>query len=76
MFGIYIKSAKLSVGGKIRLARGCGGGKAEDLPGFRRYDGLRLERVPGREVVFVGSIFGTELIEVVFGEECPVSNLP
>lgn len=68
--GIDIESGELAVMGKVGLARGGGSGEPHDdvaAVAVDGDDGVRVEGIEIREIVFGGAVFGAELVKVVVG---------
>jgi len=74
--GIDIEGGELAVAGKVGFVRGSSGGEAVDDVAGGGDDGVGLEGIGVREIVFVGAVFGAEIVEIAGGEDSGVALLP
>ena len=62
--------------GQIGVARGSGGGEADDGIFFDGHNGAQLRRVGVGKVVMRGAVFRAKLIEIFGGKKLAVGLLP
>lgn len=74
--GIDIEGGELAVVGKVVLVRGGGSGKAVDDVAGDGDDGVGLGGVGVGEVVFLGAVFGTKVVEIAGREDSGIALLP
>jgi hypothetical protein len=74
--GIDIECGQLAVVGQVGFVRGTGGGEAVDDVAGGGDDGVGVEGIGVGKIVFLGAVFGAELVEIVVGEKAAVAVLP
>lgn len=74
--GIDVEGCELAVVWKVGPLRGtCGGEAVDDVAGDGD-DGVGVFGIGVGEIVFVGAVFGADLIEIACGEDSGVAVLP
>jgi hypothetical protein len=74
--GINVECTEFSVIWHIQVLRGHCRGKTPNHPAFGQDNRMRLEGIEAAEIVFLRSILGTKLIEILIGHQLAVCGLP